>query len=105
MLAPENTGRVRHQVLCKTLSGNHCDLLTITDFERTEYAISDEGLPIGQRRYVFLSARVHPGESNSSWAMKGNPSLRVDADYYCRPDCVFGEQQPDCSVFAVALHI
>ena len=25
----------------------------------------------GNRPYMFLSARVHPGESNSSWVMKG----------------------------------
>lgn len=28
-------------------------------------------LCLGQRPFVFLSSRVHPGESNSSWVMKG----------------------------------
>ena len=27
---------------------------------------------VGSRPYIFLSGRVHPGESNSSWVMKGN---------------------------------
>lgn len=26
---------------------------------------------VQKRRYVFLTARVHPGESNSSWMMHG----------------------------------
>ena len=28
-------------------------------------------LVLGSRPYVFLTGRVHPGESNSSWVMKG----------------------------------
>lgn len=28
-------------------------------------------LLLGNRPYIFLSARVHPGETNSSWVMKG----------------------------------
>ncbi|CAL1284820.1 unnamed protein product [Larinioides sclopetarius] len=46
--------------LCKTLAGNTVPLLTITS------------KPLDSNRpYIFLSARVHPGESNSSWVMKG----------------------------------
>lgn len=46
--------------LCKTLAGNSVPLLTIT------------ALPLkSDRPYIFLTARVHPGESNSSWVMKG----------------------------------
>ena len=26
---------------------------------------------VGQKDYIVLSARVHPGESNSSWIMRG----------------------------------
>ena len=29
----------------------------------------------GSRPYIFLSGRVHPGESNSSWVMKGENSV------------------------------
>lgn len=28
-------------------------------------------LLLGNRPYIFLSARVHPGETNASWVMKG----------------------------------
>lgn len=27
--------------------------------------------PSGNRPFIFLSARVHPGETNASWIMKG----------------------------------
>ena len=28
-------------------------------------------LLLGNKPYIFLSCRVHPGESNASWVMKG----------------------------------
>lgn len=34
----------------------------------------------GSRPYVFLTARVHPGESNSSWVMKGTLEFLVSSD-------------------------
>ena len=45
-------------------AGNSCDLLTITSFNGDPEALRG-------RRGVVLSSRVHPGESNSSWMMKG----------------------------------
>ncbi len=27
--------------------------------------------PLGQRRYVIVTARQHPGEANASWLMEG----------------------------------
>lgn len=48
------------QALCHSLAGNTVPLLTITG----------PGGP-GGKRAVVLSARVHPGESGSSWAMRG----------------------------------
>lgn len=32
------------------------------------------------RPYVFLMARVHPGESNASWVMKGTLEFLVSSD-------------------------
>ena len=43
---------------------NEVDLLTIT-------ALNTKENPIAARDYVIISARVHPGESNASWVMKG----------------------------------
>jgi len=55
---------VDKQVLCKSLAGNDVFLLTITDKTANEQELS-------QRKGVILSARVHPGETNSSWMMQG----------------------------------
>ncbi|KAI8820492.1 uncharacterized protein EV422DRAFT_496960 [Fimicolochytrium jonesii] len=66
-LAPTFNDRCRRQPLCSTLGGNECVLLTITDFTPSSTSI----LPIAERMYILLSARVHPGESNSSHTMHG----------------------------------
>lgn len=66
------------QTLCKTILENDVDLLTIT-------ANGTKDNPISSRDYVVISARVHPGESNASWVMKGvidyltSDHLRADA--------------------------
>ena len=62
----------------KTILENEVDLLTIT-------ANGTKDNPISSRDYVVISARVHPGESNASWVMKGvidyltSDHLRADA--------------------------
>jgi len=48
---------------CQSRAGNACDLLTITDFRNSTAA--------AQRPVVIISARVHPGETNASWMMRG----------------------------------
>ena len=55
---------LRRTLLCRSLSGLPVPLLTITDFQST----ADE---IKKRRYVVLSARVHPGESPASFMIDG----------------------------------
>lgn len=61
---PMNRNRVRKKTLCQTLAGYNCDLLTITSFNSKFESIKE-------RKGITLFARVHPGESNSSWMMKG----------------------------------
>ena len=91
----------RRGVLCRTLAGNVVDVLTVTDFQssaaeiaarkvslRQCYAINKSAVKFVCTRMslvprvfyckfpfilqvIFLSARVHPGEVNSSWMMKG----------------------------------
>eukprot|EP00899_Mesostigma_viride_P023438 jgi/Mesvir1/4279/Mv22237-RA.1 len=74
-------------LLCTSFGGNRVDLLTITDFATLgDWQVSPGGAcpPEGGREYVLISCRVHPGESNSSWVMKGvldfllGPSPRAD---------------------------
>jgi hypothetical protein len=62
----ESKGIVKRELLCESLNGNRCDVLIITDFG-LEQSSADQVL----RPCIFLTARVHPGESNSSWIMKG----------------------------------
>ena len=55
------------QPLCYTRIGNLCELLTITDLSPSSLSTS----PISTRPIIVLSCRVHPGETNSSWALDG----------------------------------
>lgn len=55
---------VRRTVLCQTLGGRDCDLLTISDFTASPAELK-------ARRSVVLTSRVHPGETQSSWMMRG----------------------------------
>lgn len=61
---PNMARRFRRRKLCETLAGNACDLITITSFCSDPAALK-------ARRAVVITARVHPGESNASWVMKG----------------------------------
>lgn len=62
---PVMKGRMKRRLLCQTLAGNNCDLLTITSFGDPNPRAMEA------RKAIVITARVHPGESNSSWMMKG----------------------------------
>eukprot|EP00698_Gefionella_okellyi_P012506 TRINITY_DN3376_c0_g1_i1.p1 TRINITY_DN3376_c0_g1~~TRINITY_DN3376_c0_g1_i1.p1 ORF type:complete len:976 (-),score=156.11 TRINITY_DN3376_c0_g1_i1:4-2508(-) len=61
---PKRKTRFRRRTLCQSLAGNNVDLLTITSF-----ACDPEALRA--RKGIVITSRVHPGESNASWMMKG----------------------------------
>ncbi|XP_058012531.1 cytosolic carboxypeptidase 4 [Ahaetulla prasina] len=68
----------KRQTLCHTLAGNACPLLTVTAMPESESRKDLE--QFRDRPYVVLTARVHPGESNSSWVMKGTLEFLLSND-------------------------
>ncbi|KAH9508360.1 Cytosolic carboxypeptidase 2 [Bulinus truncatus] len=56
----ERSQVMKREVLCETRAGNSCFLLTVTNFNMEE-----------EKKAVVITARVHPGESQASWMMKG----------------------------------
>ena len=61
----ERIAKIMHRrLLCHTIAGNRCDILTIT----TRSNDKEEAM---KRPAIVISARVHPGETNSSFAMHG----------------------------------
>lgn len=51
-------------MLIQTLAGNPCDILTITTF-------TDSQEKMKQKKGLFLTSRVHPGETGASYMMQG----------------------------------
>ncbi|XP_027777803.2 cytosolic carboxypeptidase 4 isoform X1 [Marmota flaviventris] len=72
----------RQEVLCHTLGGNPCPLVTITAMP--ESSSTDHLEQFRHRPYQVITARVHPGESNASWVMKGTLEFLVSSDPVAR---------------------
>ena len=51
-------------MLCKSLAGNDVEMLIVTNFT----SVTEE---IAVRKAIILTSRVHPGETNSSYMMRG----------------------------------
>ncbi|GLC39944.1 hypothetical protein PLESTB_001819000 [Pleodorina starrii] len=60
-------------VLCYSLTGLRVDLLTITDWSSPLEAVR-------QRECIFITARVHPGETCASWLMQGMLEFLCSSD-------------------------
>lgn len=69
VLAQKNI--IRHEIVGKSLSENNLDMIIITKFDCN----FDE---IAFRPCIVLTARVHPGESNSSYAIQGAIDFLLD---------------------------
>ena len=61
---PRKKNRIRSSVLCQTIAGNDCELLTITSFP-------NDTEPIKGKKVIVMTSRVHPGESQASYMIKG----------------------------------
>lgn len=60
---PVKSKFINRKTLCRTLGGNNCDYLTITNKGPLE--------EIRKKKGVVISARAHPGETVGSWVMQG----------------------------------
>ena len=69
---PQRSKLVRKATLCRTLSGELCEVLTITSADNLEN--------FRNRKGVVLTARVHPGETVGSWMMRGCLTFLTDPD-------------------------
>ena len=58
---------VKKLILCKTLAGNPCYKLHITSPQPQK----TNKLLTSKKKTIILSARVHPGETVSSWMIRG----------------------------------
>ena len=67
----------RRDVLCESQAGNSCFIVTVTDECKKINRIlslklnSVLAVPINKKKFVFITARIHPGETNSSYMMRG----------------------------------
>ncbi|KAI4824926.1 hypothetical protein KUCAC02_020639 [Chaenocephalus aceratus] len=68
----------QQQVLCSTLAGNVCPVVTITACPASRSWRDMHQLR--NRPCIVLTCRVHPGESNASWVMKGTLEFLCSSD-------------------------
>uniref|UniRef100_A0A3Q3D8G3 ATP/GTP binding protein like 1 n=1 Tax=Hippocampus comes TaxID=109280 RepID=A0A3Q3D8G3_HIPCM len=68
----------REQILCPTLAGNACPFVTITACPPSKSYKDIHQLR--NRPCIVLTSRVHPGESNASWGMKGTLEFLCSRD-------------------------
>jgi murein tripeptide amidase MpaA len=81
----QNKDKIRKTVLTKTIAGNNCEMVIITNFNSRPELIA-------LRRAVILTSRVHPGESNASFMMEGTLQYLISDDdgaRYLRDNFVF----------------
>jgi hypothetical protein len=64
---------VGSKLMCKSINGNECQMLVITDFTRDD-------IEIAGREAIFISARVHPGENPCSFVMEGLIDFLISSD-------------------------
>ncbi|XP_018645398.1 Mername-AA213 putative peptidase (M14 family) [Schistosoma mansoni] len=81
--------RICHQTtLCYTLASNSVPLLTITEPDDYDECFQTQptddnnnyNKPTEKKRCVVITARVHPGETQGSWMMKGLMDFLISTD-------------------------
>ncbi len=81
--SPQKRRFVTRELLCSTIAGTRCDLLTVA---------APSPPTVAPRFGVILTARVHPGETVGSWMMKGAIDFLLSEEREAeilRDQCVF----------------
>ena len=63
--------------------GEYLDIWIFREYLDISHSFSHDIMfsDVEDRQYVVLSSRVHPGESNSSWVMKGTSVISFSQTY------------------------
>ena len=61
----QNLYKFKRDILCTTVQGRRCDIVKIS--KKSKKRVGEKG----EKRYIVISGRVHPGETNASWVVKG----------------------------------
>jgi hypothetical protein len=67
----------KHSILGKSFGGNYIDMLSVT-------SKADSPEKLRSRKAIVVSARVHPGETNSSWMMRGFIDFILSSDHHAQ---------------------
>lgn len=70
----------KRELLCRTLQHRRVDIVTIGPDGTAEKGYSIRSNPSNPRRLVFISARVHPGESPASYMCHGLIDLLLSSE-------------------------
>lgn len=88
----------RRDILCESQAGNSCFIITVTDeckinksyswiiFFKCDYS-PFKAIPVHKKKFVFITARIHPGETNSSYMMRGLLEFITSDDKIAQVSC------------------
>ncbi|CAL6041818.1 Zinc_carboxypeptidase domain-containing protein [Hexamita inflata] len=68
VLFERNDISIQRTVLCRTQAGNEIDMITITN------------KPVKERKIIYITSRIHPGETQSSYIAEGLVNFLLSAD-------------------------
>eukprot|EP01064_Diplonema_japonicum_P007699 TRINITY_DN15327_c0_g1_i4.p1 TRINITY_DN15327_c0_g1~~TRINITY_DN15327_c0_g1_i4.p1 ORF type:complete len:1033 (+),score=252.67 TRINITY_DN15327_c0_g1_i4:54-3152(+) len=61
--------KFKRDALCTTVQGRRCDIIKIS--KKTKKTKTSGAADKTEKKYIVVSGRVHPGETNASWVVKG----------------------------------